>query len=62
MVSVIVLLDILLKLVYVICSQGVNYVTPESLPAKSVISRYYDYTYAEHILIVHVLGHNYDNN
>ena len=54
-VSVIVLLDILLKLVYVICSQGVKYVTPESLPAKSVISRYYDYTYAEHILIVHVI-------
>ena len=48
MVSVTVLLDMLLKLVYVICSQGVKYMMPELLPAKSVISRYYDYTCAEH--------------
>ena len=34
--------DVLLKFVYVTCSEheGRKYVTPESLPAKSVISRY----------------------
>ena len=55
-VSVTVLLDILLKLVYVICSQGVKYVTPESLPGTIII------LVQSTLLIVHVLGHNYDSN
>ena len=40
LLSVAALLDVLLKFVYVTCSEGLKYVTPESLQAKSVISRY----------------------